>query len=80
MTEVPQIIKSRLIGLTLNEAANNISFKLFSNGNLNIREFDSTRINSVVNYTTNCKSDNYLNVYSRNGKIFAVGKISESYC
>ena len=79
MTEVPKFIKSRLIGLTLNEAANAICFKLFSNGNINIREFDSTRTNSVVNYTTNYKSDNYLNVYSRNGKIFAVGKISEAY-
>jgi hypothetical protein len=79
MTEVPKFIKSRLIGLTLNEAANTICFKLFSNGNINIREFDSTRTNSVVNYTTNYKSDNYLNVYSRNGKIFAVGKISEAY-
>lgn len=79
MTEVPNIIKSSLIGLTLNEAANNICFKLFSNGNINIREFDSTHINSVVNYKTNYKSDNYLNVYSRNGKIFVVGKISYAY-
>jgi hypothetical protein len=80
MTEVPKVVKSRLIGLTLNEAANNIYFKLFSNGKINIREFDSTLINSIVNYKLCCKSYTYLNVYSRNGKIFAVGKISESYC
>jgi hypothetical protein len=80
MAEVSNMVKFMLIGLTSNEIANSIYFKTLCGGNINIREFDSTNINTIVKYKMCCNSSNYLNVYSRNGKIFAVGKISEGYC
>jgi hypothetical protein len=75
---VPELLKASLIGLSLNEAANNIHFKLYSMGNISLREFDSTNVNTIVKYIICSKNDNFLNVYSRNNKIFAVGKLSLS--
>lgn len=64
------IFKYSILGITPFEAFERINKKY------TIREFDNTNLKLKVNYIGNTKTNEILNVYTKNGKIFDVGKIS----
>lgn len=73
---VQQYIKHGILGISPSQAYDSLLFKSFSFGRYGIREFDITFVISNVKYIKCDRSDLYLNVYTRNGRIFDVGRIS----